>query len=216
MKATMLTGALALGLAVSSASAQAIDPNNPLYAPPGPDEVFIQLADRTGEPRGFCVDFPGFPVSGVVSAYRESAWPMGVHTCKTNIEHANVASIDQLFSKSATASESLRFTRLNVCLEVLTFRGVSAPGHVAEVSIRQDAPLVANACSGKLEQQFTLTADGRIKPLADPTKCLTVGQEVFEAGDRAPGQPWRRRDLNFSACADALAGRQTWTLAPVA
>src|ERR1700686_2427893 len=83
---------------VSPVQAQTFDPANPLFAPADLDDVLVQLVSKSREQRGFCLDFPGFPISGTVSDYRESSWPIGAHTCKTNIEHANVAMMDQLFS----------------------------------------------------------------------------------------------------------------------
>ena len=186
-----------------------------LYAPPSADEAFVQLSARIGEPRGFCVDFPGFPASGDVTRHRESSWPLGVHTCKTGIERANVATIDQLFSSSALrAGGHLRFSRLNVCIEALTFRSANVPGHQQEDSIRQDAPLVAKPCADVVEQRFTIDAAGRIHPALDPSKCLSVGVQAFEAGDRAPGQHWYRRDLQLSRCAAGAARYQMWRLVP--
>jgi hypothetical protein len=186
-----------------------------LYAAPSPDEVFLQLAARISEPRGFCLDFPGFPASGDVTQYRESSWPVAVHTCKTGIERANVATIDQLFSASALRADGqLRFSRLNVCVEALTFRGANVPGHQTEAGIRQDAPLVAKPCADVAEQHFAIDAAGRIHPALDATKCLTVGVQAFEAGDRAPGQHWYRRDLQLSRCTPGAARYQLWRIAP--
>jgi hypothetical protein len=186
-----------------------------LYARPSADEAFVQLAARIGEPRGFCIDFPGFPASGDVTQYRESSWPIGVHTCKTGIDHANVATIDQLFSSSAlsAADGRLRFSRLNVCVEALTFRGASVPGHEREDGIRQDAPLVAKPCGDAVEQRFSIDAAGHIHPALDSTKCLSVGAQAFEAGDRSPGRHWYRRDLQLSRCTAGAARYQTWRIA---
>jgi len=217
MKIHHVVGVLFISLALhSTANAQKIDPNNPLYAAPTKDEVLLQLIDTLGEKRGFCVDFPGFPVSGVVTEYRESGWALGAHTCKTNIPNSNIAHLDQLFSMTGLSGEAkqLRFTRLKVCVEVLTFRGVDAPGHVKEVSLREDAPLIANPCSDAPEQKFIFDAEGRIKPVLDESKCLTIGKEAFEAGDREPGEHWYRRDLNFSSCSKAAAERQKWRTLP--
>ena len=216
MKMTMGAPAL-LAAAMIAAAAPAQDTANPLYAAAVADEAFIQLTAKLGDDRGYCVDFPGFPASGIVSAYREATWPIGMHTCKTRIEHANVATIDQLFVASALRDGGqLRFSRLKVCAEVVTFGGVKAPGHVQETGIRTDAQLVANPCSGKPEQQFVLDAVGRIKPVLDPGKCLTVGKEAFEAGDRTPGHPWHRRDLQLRRCSGADRLLQTWRIAPAA
>jgi hypothetical protein len=188
-----------------------------LFARPSADEAFVRLAATIGEPRGFCLDFPGFPASGDVTQYRESSWPLGVHSCKTGIEHANVATIDQLFSSSAllAADGRLRFSRLGVCVEALTFRAAAnVPGHEREDGIRQDAPLVAKPCTDAVEQRFSIDAAGRIHPALDSTKCLSVGVQAFEAGDRSPGQHWYRRDLQLSRCTPGAARYQVWRIVP--
>lgn len=212
-----IRGVTLLAALVIASPGRAQVPGQPatLYARPSADEAFVQLAARIGEPRGFCVDFPGFPASGDVTQYRESSWPIGVHTCKTGIDHANVATIDQLFSASALAADGrLRFSRLNICVEAMTFRGVNVPGHEEENGIRQDAPLVAKPCADAIEQRFRIDAAGRIHPALDPTKCLSVGVQAFEAGDRAPGQHWYRRDLQLSRCAAGAARYQAWRIVP--
>jgi hypothetical protein len=203
-------------LASTSAGAQGVDPTW-LFAPAGKDDMLVQLRDKSGEGRGLCLDFPGFPISGVVSDYRESTWPIGAHTCKTNIPHANVAIMDQVFSASElTMHRHLYFARLKVCAEVLSFSDVKAPGHVQETGVRQDAQIVANPCDDKLSQQFVMDSSGRIKSVLDDGKCLTIGKEWFEAGERSPGQPWHRRDLGLSRCSASDAARQVWRLAPIA
>jgi len=216
VKITTMAGAAALVLAgaLCAGAQSAFDPASPLFGPPSKDEVFIQLVDTLGEPRHYCVDFPGFPASGVLSEYRESTWPLGVHTCKINIPHANIATMDQMFSMSALACKHIRFSRLQVCADVVTYRGLLVPGHVEENLIRQDAQITGAACSDAPGQDFVLDAQGRIKPLMDQTKCLTVGQEAFEAGDRTPGVPWHRRDLDLSKCTAEASKRQTWRTMP--
>jgi hypothetical protein len=190
----LLASLLTATAAISPGQAQVFDPASPLFAPAGSDDVLVQLVGKSREQRGFCLDFPGFPISGTVSEYREASWPIGAHTCKTNIEHANIAMLDQLFSSSElTANQHLRFTRLKVCAEVLSFSDVKAPGHLQESWIRQDAQIVANPCVDRPSQQFVLDSSGRIKSVLDYGKCLTIGREWFEAGERSPGQPWYRR-----------------------
>jgi hypothetical protein len=213
---SLATIVLVAALASTSAGAQGVDPNW-LFAPAGKDDILVQLRDKSGEDRGLCLDFPGFPISGVVSDYRESTWPIGAHTCKTNIPRANVAIMDQVFSASElTTRRHLYFARLKVCAEVLSFSDVKAPGHVQESGVRQDAQIVANPCADKPSQQFVMDSSGRIKSVMDDGKCLTIGKEWFEAGERSPGQPWHRRDLGLSRCSSSDSSRQVWRLAPIA
>lgn len=62
---------------------------------------------------------------------------------------------------------------------------------------------MVNPCSDTPAQQVVAGDDGRIRSALDETKCLTLFGEAFEAGNRAPGEPWYRRLLTFSTCADA-------------
>lgn len=185
------------------------------FAPAGLDDVLLHTAAELGDARRFCVDFPGFPVSGRVAEYREANWPMGTHTCKTSIPEGNIARLDQLVSRSALLGSqgAIHFSRLAVCLEVVTFEDVRAPEHVQENSLREDAQLLAMTCSGQANQRFNMDMKGRIRPVLDRTKCLTVGKEAFEAGERTPGQPWLRRDLQLSRCEAAESAYQKWVLA---
>jgi hypothetical protein len=171
---------------------------------PSGDEVFIQSAAALDEPRHFCLDVPGFrrPGQQGLTGWRTD-WPLGVHTCKTQIPHAHAFFIDQLLSREALEDGQLRFTRLGVCLDIQNID--PAPGHV-----REDAVVLMAECSQSPRQRFRLHANGQIRPQLDDTKCLTLGAETFEAGNRAPGEPWRRRDLSVSTCAATEGERQTW------
>ena len=124
--------------------------------------------------------------------------------------------MDQLFSSSElTEHRHLLFARLKVCAEVLSFSDVKAPGHLQESGVRQDAQLVANPCADRPSQQFILDPSGRIKSVLDQGKCLTIGNEWFEAGERSPNQPWYRRDLQLSRCSSSNSARQIWRLARI-
>jgi len=83
------------------------------------------------------------------------------------------------------------------------------------LTIREDAPTIVTTCADGPEQEFSLGDDGMIRTALDETKCLTVGEEAFEAGNREPGQPWYRRALSFSTCSDELAERQIWAVVEV-
>ncbi|MFG2745101.1 hypothetical protein ACGFY0_34200 [Streptomyces chartreusis] len=171
------------------------------------DEILVQLAAQMGEPRHYCLDIPGYPSSGDIDNHREAAWPLEAHTCKTGLPESGVITMDQRISRSALTADPGRilYTRLDACLELASI------GTQAEV--REDASAVVEDCTGDAAQQVTMTRSGKIKPTLDPSKCLTIGKEAFEAGNRAPGEPWYRRALTLSTCTETDARRQTWKIA---
>ncbi|MFJ6088208.1 hypothetical protein ACIQI8_43310 [Streptomyces sp. NPDC092369] len=118
--------------------------------------------------------------------------------------------MDQRISRSSLTGEpgKILYTRLNACLEVVAIG--------AQTEVHEDASSVAEDCTGAAPQQVAMTASGKIKAVLDSSKRLTIGNEAFEAGDRASGEPWYRRALIFSTCTKADASRQTWktTAAP--
>lgn len=169
------------------------------------DDVLIQLQAELGEPRHFCVDIPGFPISGNINNHREAQWALETHTCKTGVSNQELAISDQLISRADLSQGRIRFTLVDACLRVA--------GPFA--AVREDAPIVVDPCVGASQEGIVFGADGRIRPTLDPSKCLTAGEFAFEAGNRAPGQPWFRRALTFSTCEDGVADRQVWSVAEV-
>lgn len=161
---------------------------------PGGDEVLIPLAVELGEPRHYCVDIPGYPSTLDIHQHREALWALESHTCKTGIPNEDAALLDQAISRSGIEAGEIRFARLGVCMEVSFYRnGI----------VREDSPLVVNECSQEPKQDMIFGIDGRIRPALDPSKCLTVFGEAFEAGNRSPGQPWFRRPMTFTTCTPA-------------
>lgn len=152
----------------------------------------------------YCVDIPGYPFPDDISTYREAQWALEAHTCKTGVPNQDLAMLDQLISLEAG---KIRFTRLDVCLEVSTFTDDTG------VTVREAAPMIVNPCRNIPAQQIVLADDGRVHPVIDQTKCLTVATRALEAGDRAPGQPWYRRPMTFSTCEDSASDRQVWAAA---
>lgn len=206
MARTHVFALMAFFVFAGHASAQAIR-EAPLVPadPPAADEVFMQLNSTLDEPRRFCLDVPGFrrPGEQGLVGWRTD-WPLGAHTCKTEIANAHAFFVDQLLSRAAlTRDHQIRFTRLPVCMEI------QSPGP-APGPVREDSVVLLAACSDTPWQRFTLSPEGQIRPELDATKCLTIGVESFEAGNRAPGEPWRRRDLSVSTCSALEAERQTW------
>ncbi|MFP1629333.1 hypothetical protein ACLB9X_30115 [Streptomyces sp. 5K101] len=166
----------------------------PMPGDAGGDEVLIQLATELGEPRHYCVDIPGYPSTLDIHQHREALWALEAHTCKTGIPNEDAALLDQATSRNAIAAGEIRFARLGACLEVSFYR---------DGIVREDSPMVVNDCSSEPKQDMIYGTDGRIRPALDPTKCLTVHGEAFEAGDRSAGEPWFRRPMTFTTCTPA-------------
>lgn len=175
--------------------------------PPTADEVMLQSADELGEPRHFCADVPGFGVLSAGLTGWEPRWPLEVHTCKLGLPKSHYFYVDQLVSRSAFADRGqIRFTRFDLCAEV--HRTGATPASV----VREDSWVVLAPCGESPRQRFALAASGEIRSTVDPAKCLTIGLEAHEAGNRAPGQPWLQRALTVSSCSPAEAPRQAWRL----
>ena len=174
--------------------------------PPGADEVLLQLSDTLGNPPRYCLDIPGF---GMISSSFEgwkTDWPLETHTCKTELPKAHYFFVDQLVSRSGLQKPNgqIRFTRFDKCVEIMQVGRESA--------IREDAWVLLAPCNGNPRQQFTLNASGEIRPALDPKKCLTVGTEAHEAGNKAPNEPWLQRAVTISTCSEAEGNRQKWRL----
>lgn len=207
--------AACVGLALTAcANAQSVAPhidaapaidNIPL---PGSDEVFIQAIDELGNPSHFCLDVPGFGDPAAGTGWH-TEWPAGAHTCKTGIPNSHIAIVDQLMSRESLLSGAgqLRFTRIPVCIEIQQANNRGAAAYV-----RQDSVVLMAACSGSEYQRFSINAEGQIRPRLDETKCLTIGAESLEAGNRGPNDPWFRRDLSVSTCTAERATRQHWRI----
>jgi hypothetical protein len=156
-----------------------------------PGEVLVRLTDDLDEPRHYCLDVPGYPYTLDITQHREALWALEAHTCKTGIPNEHAALLDMAMSSAALDEGRLRYARLNACLEV---------SYVRNGAVREDSPVVINPCSTEPKQQIVF-AGGRIHPAVDMSMCLTVHAESFEAGNRAPGEPWHRRPLTFTTCA---------------
>ena len=195
-------------VAATFAAEQPADPERFAAPPPSQDEVFLQLADPLGNPRRYCMDIPGF---GMIASGLEgwlTSWPLETHTCKTQIPRAHYFFVDQLVSREALLKPvgQIRFSRFDRCAEIMRIGGGAASG------VREDSWVLLAPCSDSERQQFVLEASGEIRPVLDPKKCLTVGTEAHEAGNRAPNEPWYQRALTVSTCAKAEMERQKWRI----
>jgi len=206
MRAGAIVIAAALALGATQLAAQR-DPARFAAPPPSADEVMLQSAEELGEPRHFCADVPGFGVLSEGLAGWEPKWPMEVHTCKLGLPKSHYFFVDQLVSRRALIeSGQIRFPRLALCVEIHR-TGVSS-----ETVVREDNLAILTPCSDSPRQRFDMNAKGELRARLDPAKCLTIGLEAHEAGNRAPGQPWLQRGLTISSCSAEKAPRQAWRL----
>ena len=176
-------------------------------SPPTADEVFLQPADPLGVSRHYCADIPGFGVLSDGLRGWQTGWPLEAHTCKVAIPKAHYFIVDQLISRSELTGPAgrIKFSRFDLCAEIMVAGAGTVP-------VREDAWILLTRCSDSPRQQFTLTSDGEVRSRLDPAKCLTIGTESHEAGNRAPGEPWYQRALTMSTCSKVEHSRQEWRL----
>jgi Ricin-type beta-trefoil lectin domain len=202
---TMCVASFALaGLAVAAE----LPPDVERFASPPPSaaEALLQLSDPLGNPPRYCLDIPGF---GMIRSGFEGwkiDWPLETHTCKTEQPKAHYFFVDQLIARAELEKPNgqIRFARFDKCAEIMQVGRNSA--------VREDAWVLLAPCDGNPRQQFTLNARGEIRSTLDSKKCLTVGTEAHEAGNKAPNQPWYQRAVTVSTCSEAEGNRQKWQL----
>jgi hypothetical protein len=208
-KSTQRVLAYATALSVAClASAAELPPDVERFASPVPtaDEAMLQLTDTLGNPPRYCLDIPGFGMIRSSFEGWKTDWPLETHTCKTELPKAHYFFVDQLISRQALQKPAgqIRFSRFDKCAEIMKVG--------TEAAVREDAWVLLATCNDNPRQQFTLNASGQIRPVLDPNKCLTVGTEAHEAGNRGPNDPWYQRAVTISTCAAADSNRQTWRL----
>ena len=199
---------LAIFAVTGVAGAAELPPDVERFAspPPGGDEVLLQLGDTLGNPPRYCLDIPGFGMIRSSFEGWKTEWPLETHTCKTELPKAHYFYDDQLVSRSDLhkAKGQIRFSRFDKCAEIMKVGN--------ETGVREDAWVLLAPCNGSPRQQFELKSSGEIRPTLDTNKCLTVGTEAHEAGNKAPNEPWLQRAVTISTCSEAQSNRQKWLL----
>lgn len=154
------------------------------------------LADRTvevvliehlpDEARGWCIDAAGHQVNAIMEG--------GVHghTCYS-YENKGIA-VDQGFSEDGIAKGYFRLVEFDHCMSM---------------SINQaDSWIALTPCDGRIEQQFEMTDGGRIKSMANPELCITLGLDVVFGGGGNPIHIIRTATLD--TCSKDKAIYQKW------
>ena len=147
----------------------------------------IALVTTFDEPRGYCVDMTGSKQSAQTSS------PLQTHTC---YDYEGSIAVDQGVTTSDVAKGSLRFPSFQVCV---VGTGVKAGGNVTLTS-----------CGASGLKAITMTKNGRIKPVASASLCLTAGTSTTEGGGGSPVH--LKRGLTWETCNASAATRQKWKL----
>lgn len=150
--------------------------------------VEITLVHPLDEPRGFCIDIPGF---------QSRANPdQGLHTHSCYSYQGRLA-VDQAFDAAMITKGVFRITAFDRCM--------TAP------SITAGSRLSLEICDGRAAQRFTHRDTGEIVTQAAPAYCVTAGAGPSRAG--GGGNPVHLiRDLTLEACDNRLDNRQRWRL----
>jgi acetyl esterase/lipase len=154
------------------------------HAYAGAAPALLRTAALLDEPRGYCIDIPGFRQSLRLDA------PLQAHTCKYGAPLE-----DQLFE--AEGNGTIRAAEYDRC--------------ITADKLEAGASLVARECSGRREQRWSL-ASGRLSPESHPDLCVALGAARGEVtGTPILISPvYRRQDVTLERCADATQARQSF------
>jgi hypothetical protein len=150
--------------------------------------VEVALVQTLDEPRGFCIDMPGF------QARARPDRPLHTHSCYS---YQGQLAVDQAFDGGLIAKGVFRILAFDRCM--------TAPVQAA------GGRLALEACDGSPAQQFRHQPAGQITVLAAPEYCVTAGEGPSRAG--GGGQPVHLiRDLTLEPCDRSRDERQRWRL----
>ena len=139
-----------------------------------------------GEARGWCIDSAGHQQNAIM------AGGVHAHTCYS---YEGSIAVDQGFS-----------------LEDIEARGIFRLvefDHCMSMAIREpDSWIALTPCDGRIEQQFEITDDGRIKSRAAPELGITLGLDMVFGGGGNPIHKIRTSTLD--TCSDEKAKYQRW------
>lgn len=169
--ASCAAGALALALAA---------------APGAAEPRFMRSVDTLGDPRGYCLDVPGFGDSLDLDA------PVQTHSCKYDRPGFYDDELLEL-----TSEQRLRWTNYERCL--------------AAAELEAGAALESRACDSQAAHEWALHDDGRLTPASAPELCVTLADERTVAGtDLMTVPPYSSRGVSVEPCSANAGHRQAW------
>lgn len=148
--------------------------------------AFLRSAAPLGDPRGYCIDVPGFGDSLDLDA------PITTHSCKYDRPGFYV---DELVEQ--TEDGRLRLATYDRCLSA----GAMELG----------AGVDAVDCADERAHGWRITPDGRVTPEGENRICLTLAAErTFANTDVMTAPAYSSRAVTLEPCAEQAAFRQAW------
>lgn len=145
---------------------------------------FLRSSDSLGDPRGYCLDVPGF------GARLALGGPLGSHSCKYSIPGFWV---DELFE--LTDENHLRLPEYDYCLS-------------AE-ALSEGARATTVECASSETLAWNFRIDGRLSPAQDASLCMTFSAErAFVNTGENTLPAYSSRDMTLEACQADLSHLQ--------
>lgn len=169
-----LTGSVVLACALLAAAPGAAEPR------------FVRSVEPLGDPRGYCLDVPGFGASLDLEA------PVQTHSCKYDRPGFYD---DELLELDAEGR--MHWTNYERCL--------------AAASLELGAVIVSVDCDSDDAHPWRLHPQGRLTPASRPELCVTLSAEREYAGTDVLTLPaYSSRGVRLERCATAASHRQAW------
>lgn len=147
---------------------------------------FLRSVEPLGDPRGYCLDVPGFGESLMLDGAVQT------HSCKYDRPGFYV---DELIERDSQGR--LHWTNYERCL--------------AAAELEPGAVLESVACDADAAHAWRLHDDARLTPARRPELCLTLSPERQYAGTDVMTVPaYSSRGVTLETCATAASHRQAW------
>ena len=150
---------------------------------------FLRSAYNLEDPRGYCLDIPGF------GPRMQKDAPINTHSCKYSIPGFWV---DELFE--VTDSSQLRLPEYDLCLSA---NSQETGSHVNTIDCAEDAV-----------HAWAVHADGRVTPADAQGLCLTLSSDrTFVNSGAGNLTPYSSRSISLENCSSDQKYRQSWKFA---